>query len=195
MMRPMIVERLLAGEDVASLRRSLAADSTLDRDELLSALSVVCEIAEGRQKELDALFVTLTFRDAVIAAIEGDESLSDLRRAVLLSEVRKRGELTADECRKIGQLLVDPSREDPTADVQGALALLEHGVELDPTDSRVAKWLAWALFANGRDEDAIKAHEAAALLAPEVLAPDYERDLRDLRKRIGQRGISPAGED
>ena len=136
---------------------------------------------------VDELSLQHIRREAVISALQSDKTLAPGLREMALRIAETSGELTAYGCNSAAWPLVDPDRTRKDTDVAHGLKLARRGVELGPEDFRVHDTLAWALFANGKDDEAIAAAEKALELAPDQHKAEHQSYLDRLRRLIEQR--------
>ncbi|MEQ1893785.1 MAG: SUMF1/EgtB/PvdO family nonheme iron enzyme, partial [Planctomycetota bacterium] len=93
----------------------------------------------------------------------------------------------ADGLNGLAQPLVDPARTEFGREAEGlALARLAiEKVEDDESAARAGETLAWALFANGLDEEALKESAAALEAAPAEQRNEHEGQAAKLSKAVG----------
>jgi serine/threonine protein kinase len=88
---------------------------------------------------------------------------------------------------------VDPDREG--GDVRLGLEMAQIVAARAPHSPAYLDTLAWALFANGAQEEAVEASSRALELAPEDQKAEYGGYLQDLRRRIEVQEAAEAAED
>jgi WD40 repeat protein/serine/threonine protein kinase len=80
--------------------------------------------------------------------------------------------------------LIDPDRNARDTDVVEALELARTAAELDPDNAHIRDTLAWALFANGFHDDAVRESEKALAFALPTQQSEYREYLSRLRAAV-----------
>ena len=132
------------------------------------------------RRRVNALFDEHIFLEPVLAALEGDPSLPDDLRDVVLGLAKSRGDPGSSNLDDRGGSRVAADRGGRYTDVGLGLRLARKPVRLALEDFVLRDTLAWALFANGHFDEAVRESERALELAPE----DRKDEFRDLLERL-----------
>jgi WD40 repeat protein/serine/threonine protein kinase len=122
----------------------------------------------------------------VQSALKADPSLPwDLRAAAL--EVARWQAPSGTEINSLVWDLVGPDRDDGGVEVERALHLAEAGLVQTPRDADLRDTYAWALFANGRFDEALAQSELGVSLSLEQFRARHQESHEDLRRRVAER--------
>jgi len=97
------------------------------------------------------------------------------------------GKATPSELNGLAWGVVDPDRSYKDTDVVLALMLVRKAVKAKPNNAAYQDTLAWALFANGKYKEAIKASKRALKLAPEPQKKEYQGYLKKIKSRVAKK--------
>ncbi len=122
--------------------------------------------------------------DPVLAALEADRSFPDDEQDSAMRLARMRGNPTVRDLKGRARSLVHPDRPDQETGVELGLRLARASVSVDPNEFNASDTLAWALFFNGKYEEAVAESERALGLAPEGAKEKFQGILDRMRGMI-----------
>jgi WD40 repeat protein/serine/threonine protein kinase len=134
--------------------------------------------AEGIDSLVHSLYREHLLPDDVASAIDGQEGLSPSDRAEAAERARELLGEHVQEMNSTAWRIVDPDGTEG-GDLDRALRLARTAVDLDPRSGGIRDTLAWALFANGRHEEALVESRKAVQLASDMLDGEPEPGARN----------------
>jgi len=183
----------------ATYYESVIWESRLETAQAVWRANGLRRAAELEEERLEAfvrdLFQKHVFLEPVLEALRTDKRLDAEDREAAIALAEWDGGPSAWRLNDLAWDLVDPEREDPATDVAAALEYARAAVDLEPGEPMYLDTLAWALFANGLDAEALEASVLALQHASEEDRGEYGGYLDQLEEALEDRAADPSAGD